>query len=367
MWKKLNAIWAKVQWWKKKEEAPPALEPPVPQTIKYHLVGSSGGERAIRAMLGVVLAVFQAGLELGTIGGVSGGAVPAILIRQLGILATLRLSLELDSSQMLTPHYGYVGMLLACLKEGRWHKRRPRHGLWHSEKLGEFIDKHVPEWPKGFWCLAIDELGNALLLDETGVRQIMPDGSSVVVSSTPTSPGLAIRATCAAPCGISPVQFGGRHLFDGDLSPFGGCPVPVPEHHYGAKRDTIIACDAGNETCPTTLRMIKLLKLLGGERWFQRYEDQVTTEGGLILVRPTPRLASFEFNLTRDEKWRAMMDAYIAAVEALEQAGKMTGQALADAKQIAKEYREIEITCEDTEPGTLSRMTEQLMERFNLY
>jgi hypothetical protein len=362
-WRKFKYIWNNI--WNKKSVAVDNVY----ETNGHHYVGSSGGERSIRAGVGALVAIDHAGLgDLETSGGVSGGIIPAILHKAVGARQMLRLSLDIDSMELLTKHRGVIATLFSCVKHARIEKTRPRHGLWHSANLGALIDKHVPVWPKGCWTLAVDKKDNVILFDDSGVKEISPDGQITVISDTPVSPGLAIQATCAATCAITAVEVLDRLLFDGDHNPDGPCPVAIPKRHYGATDARIIACDVGDDNSPSATRRLKLLRLLAGKRYFPIQQfNTLTDRDGMVVIEPASHFSSFLFTLTRDQKWIAVMHAYIATVEALKQSGKMIGKALADAEEIVAAYRRIEDVWRTAEPGLLSARTEELMASYGLY
>ena len=347
------------------------------QTQGRHLVASAGGSRAILGTAGVILATDQAGIkDWDTVGGVSGGSVPTSLYKSKKLSAkdTLKLCLDIDFSSMLTRHGSILQIVFAYFMQGRFEKSRPRHGVMSSEKLGEYIDDKVrdpktgePVWPKGFWTMAV--VGNSqVLFDEFGVREISPEGVVKVLSETPAPLGLAVRASCAVPGIISAVPYKGRWLFDGALSRDGSCPVEIPQRYYGATHPEIIACSVGDDN-KTSKRVLRLWKWICGGACVPAFEEpELSREKGMIVIEPElTNFRSLQFTLTRDQKWTAVMESYATAVAELEKAGHMTGQALADAKQIMAAYSEIQKAAEDSEPGLLSLLTEDLLTKYGLY
>ncbi|HEY9774438.1 MAG TPA: patatin-like phospholipase family protein [Planktothrix sp.] len=349
------------------------------QTKGTHLVCSSGGSRAILAAAGAIAAVDQAGIrDFDSIGGVSGGSVPtAFYAAGISAAETVRMTIEIDFSSKLTRHGSIIQILFAYFMQGRFEKTRPRHGVLSSEKLGTYIEERVQGWPTwigkdgqkhSYWTMAV--VGkNQVLFDHTGVREIAPDGTITVLSDKPAPLGLAVRASCAIPGIISAVPFKGRFLFDGALSRDGGCPVVIPERYYGATEAQTIACDVGDDGNGSSKKLLKLWKLICGGNCLPQWEDKELTEkNGMVVVKPAlTGFRSLQFTLTKDQKWMAVMDAYMATVEGLKRGGRMTGKALQDAEAIVVAHKEARVVCKDAEPGVLALLTENLMAKYGLY
>jgi predicted acylesterase/phospholipase RssA len=350
------------------------------QTRGSHLVCSSGGSRAILGAAGAIAAIDQAGIreDLESIGGVSGGSVPtAFYAGGMTAKQTLQLTIDIDFSSMLTRHGSIIQILFAYFMQGRFEKTRPRHGVLSSEKLGIYIDDKVPAWPtwtdkngvkRGYWTMAV--VGkNQVLFDHTGVREIAPDGTVTVLSDKPAPLGLAVRASCSIPGIISAVPFKGRFLFDGALSRDGGCPVDIPARHYGATHPTTIACDVGDDTNKSSKRLLKLWKLLCGGNCLPEWEDKELTEKfGMVVIKPAPTsFRSLQFSLTRDQKWLAVMDSYIASIEGLKRGGRISGKALKDAEQIIATHMKIREVSQNQPPGVLSALNEDLLSKYGLF
>jgi predicted acylesterase/phospholipase RssA len=348
------------------------------QTQGKHLVLSAGGSRAILGGAGAVLAIDQAfgsmeerlmaGTMWDSIGGVSGGSIPAAMYAG-GYSAsdTVRMALDIDFASRLTRHGSIIQILFAYFMQGRFERTRPRHGVFTSEPLGVEMDEKLPEWPDTFWTMAI--VGqNQIIFDKNGVREITPDGRVKILSDKPAPMGIAIRATCAVPGIISAVPYKGRWLFDGALSPDGGCPVDVAIRHYGATHPTTIACEVGDDGGKWSKRAVRLWRYLCGHNCIPGWkEKELTKEHGMIVIEPEMKhFRSLQFNLTRDQKWMAVMTAYMATVEELKNAGLITGEKLAQMEEICAAYRDIEALGKHTE-GLLTMLTEDLMSQHGLF
>lgn len=350
------------------------------QTQGRHLVLSAGGSRAILGGAGAVIAIDQA---IGTVdtlqlrarnrdwlsvGGVSGGSIPAAMYAGgYSAAETLRMAIDIDFQSMLTRHGSIIQILFAYFMQGRFERTRPRHGVLSSEKLGDYIDEKLPAWPPNYWTMAV--VGqDQVLFDSTGVKLISPDGTIKVLSDKPAPMGIAIRASCAVPGIISAVPYKGRFLFDGALSPDGSCPVDIPARYYGATHPNTIACEVGDDGNNTGKHVLKLWKLLCGQNCVPDWEPkELTTEHGMIVIKPNmTHFRSLQFNLTRDQKWMAVMTSYMSTVEALKNAGLIEGEKLAVMEEICATYRDIEALGRHTD-GLLTMLTEDLLSRHGLF
>jgi len=347
------------------------------QTPGRHLVLSAGGSRAILGGAGAVLAIDQVlgpvGQELrastiwASIGGVSGGSIPAVMYAG-GYSArdTLLLAMDIDFTSKLTRHGSVLQILFAYFMQGRFERTRPRHGVLSSEKLGEYIDEMVPQWPANYWTMAV--VGqDQVLFDASGVKLIAPDGTIKVLSDRPAPLGLAIRASCAVPGIISAVPYKGRFLFDGALSPDGSCPFGIPARYYGATHPTTIACEVGDDGNQGGKHILRVWKMLCGQNCIPDWETpDLTDEHGMIVVRPDMKhFRSLQFNLTRDQKWLAVMTAYVSTVEALKKAGLATGETLARMEDICSTWKEIEALGRHAE-GLITMLVEDLLGKHGL-
>ena len=91
-------------------------------TDQIHLVGSSGGSRAILGVAWIIPAIEQAGIkDLGSIGGISGGSIPtAMYALGLGAKETLRLAVDIDFSSKLIRHASILHIFFAYFMQGRF-------------------------------------------------------------------------------------------------------------------------------------------------------------------------------------------------------------------------------------------------------
>jgi hypothetical protein len=217
-------------------------------------------------------------------------------------------------------------------------------------------------WPKGYWTMAV--VGDSqVLFDETGVYEIKPDGSRSTLSSTPASLGTAVRASCAVPGIISAMPFMGRFLHDGALSLDGRCPIAVPIANNGATKEQIIAIDAGEETDKKSRRLQKLWAFFAGKNCVPHKREKVVSEEDVaVLVKPDlSHFPSLQFNITRDQKWQAVMAGYTACFFALAKAGMIDQHVVVSMQAIVSAFEGIVLACISAEEGQLADMTEKLL------
>lgn len=335
-----------------------------------HLVCSAGGSRAILGSAGAIVAFEQAGVtNFASIGGVSGGSVPtAVFASGVGAKEALRLTIDKDFASTLTRRGNIAETLTAYFKQGRLQKTRPRNGVMSSEPLGEYIDSMIPEWPKGYWTMAV--VGdNQIHFTEHGVFEVTPGGKRTTLSDKPASVGLAVRASCAVPGIISAVSYKGRWLFDGALSHHGRCPIALPITHHGAEFDRIVAVDAGEDTNKASKRVLKLWGLVMGDNCVPHANEKILTANDVaVLIKPKlNHFRSLEFTLTRDQKWQAVMAGYTATVESLRDAGVLDGERLEEMELVLSAFRRIEVMSRFAEENVLANLTEQLLREHGLF
>lgn len=345
-----------------------------------HWVFSAGGSRAILGGAGAIVAIEQAELEWVSIGGVSGGSIPAVMYAA-GFTAkeTLRMALDIDFSSKLTRHGSILQILFAYFMQGRFERTRPRKGVLSSEKLGEYIEQLISErigqnseklanWPKGYWTMA--SVGNnRILFTDRGVFEITPDGVINVLCDKPGPLGIAIRGTAAVPGIISAVHWKGRYLFDGALTPDGRCPIEIPIAHMGASEPTVIAVDVGDDGSKLADYVLKFWSIIcGGDCVPDFKEKELTSHNGMVVIAPElTQFRSLQFTLTRDQKWQAVMVSYISAVDALKKSGHLTGQKLADAEAIVAAYAKIKERYGESDNGEFTAQVESLLSGYNLF
>lgn len=336
-----------------------------------NLVCGAGGSRAILGGTGVIIAGHLAGIEKWrSAGGASGGSIPTLLLAG-GVHPSkiLRLTIETDFSSLLTRHASPVRMFLTYfLKDNYYRIVRPERGLFSSEKVGRFVETHVPEWPEGYWTVAAWGSSQVLFNGE-GVFEYTPRGRCRVISCKPAPVGIAVRASCAIPGVFDAIRYQGMLLCDGALSVDGRTPVGAIKRHLGIAPERILALDVGE----VAVERSGLSQALWDFLWRLVCGRHCPDEGpaphgaeGIILVKPTDmQIRYLQFKLTSDQKWHTVMCGFRAAVNSLEAAGIIGGARLAVAHEILRSFDDYCRT--STSPGDLAARTEALLASHGLY
>jgi predicted acylesterase/phospholipase RssA len=340
---------------------------PVPSARSLNLVCGSGGSRAILGSAGPILACHNAGItNWQTLGGASGGSIPTVMLAG-GVHPkdVVRITMEIDFSSLLTRHGSLFQILLAYVMKDRYEVSRPKKGVLGSEKVGEFIDKHVPTWPSNYWTVAA--VGHTQwLFTADGIYEYHPCGKVIRISDKPAPVGLAVRASCAVPGIIDAVPFMGKYLFDGALTIDGRCPVRVLKRHFREQAENIIGVDVGDDESKQSRRVRKVWKVVCGANCLPPDEKQPIDAEGVCVITPTvTSFRSLQFNLTLDQKWEAVMSGFAGAVPALQKAGLLEGDRLERANAILQAYEAIRATA--VNPGELASATETLVSKHGLY
>lgn len=303
------------------------------------LIVSSGGSRAILGGTGTILACHFAGIAgWQTIGGVSGGSIPAIMLAAGATPAQLvERALTCDFGDLVkfdaSPVQKLVAFLLKDFNETQLVQ--PSVGIMDTEKLGAFIETHVSEWPKNFWTMAVAG-DSQIVFRADGVFEYDAAGREHILSTTPMPVGMAIRATCTVPGMIRSLQYQGRYLFDGALSKDGLCPVAVPIRHLGVEPATIVAACLGEEFSAGFLGSLRgLWRIL----WSVPQEPKWGPEARPVLaVHPKIRhIHALKFQLSLDEKWLAIALGFEAGLKSLAKAGILQGDRLKEGREILTE------------------------------
>lgn len=335
---------------------------------ELHVVFSAGGSRAILGGAGSVLAFHVLDMrKFRTIGGASGGSLPAMLLASgQSSKDVLRLAIDTDFNAKLTPNTGWLGRLLSLLMKFRYEKTLPPEGAYGWRKLQELVDTTSPKWPDNFWTMAICKHGQVIFTAdgvvkyERGVRQ--------AISSAPLSVGLAVCATCAVPGIIDAVPYGGEHLFDGALSDDGQCPVEVVKRHFGAPLSSVIAFDVGEEDIKQSRWLRLLWNIFCGGSCGNIEGKHPEEKDGLVLIKPrVTGFHAFQFSLARDLKWRAVIAGFVATVRRLEASGIPAKAEMDSALALAAEFEEAERSAEGKARGVLSAAVEKLLSARGLF
>lgn len=293
--------------------------------MSRHLIIGQGGTRAILTGLGATLALKMAGLtRWSTVGGISGGAIPAILMaNNAHPLMVLDKLLALDFTQLLLPvkSAGNRNAEFAALKEGertpahRFAARLLRRGMKCTGKLGEIIEREVKTWPEAFWTMAVSE-NSHVMFTSTGVFEYGFDGSFEILSDQPAPIALAIRATCAVPGLLEAVEYRGRYLFDGALSPLGESPVAWVREKFFAESGMVVSCvstgkDSGRHNFLSDLARRLILKNAA------RVKPDAGQEADISIAPYVPELNALRFMMSESQKKIGLLAGFNAAAAEL--------------------------------------------------
>lgn len=334
-----------------------------------NLILGAGGSRAILASTGVAMACHLSGIKRWrTIGGVSGGSIPAIMLAAgVPLPEIVRQVVGIDFVSKLTPRVNLARVWWAFFVKNCLWKRQVGRGVLSSEKLGQFIESMVPTWPDNFWTVAVAGK-NFYLLAADGIYLLRPDRQMEKISDKPAPVSTAIRATCAVPGIIDGVEWNGELLLDGALTGE-SCPTRIAKDYLDAASGGIIACDVGEEDATAASRehlfFRVLRRLLCGE-CCDPVPFEPTHSDGVVLIQPPPAaIATLDLKLSADQKWRVIMSGFVSAVSKLTEKGLLAGNALVSAQQISITYENIERTAKA--PGELAERTQLLVAAFGLF
>ncbi|MDZ4836997.1 MAG: patatin-like phospholipase family protein [Candidatus Melainabacteria bacterium] len=287
-----------------------------------HLVIEQGGSRAILTGLGATLALRLSGLkQWSTIGGISGGAIPALLLADnADPLNLIETTMALDFMKLLLPAKGGSDPLrpFATELDGQRsvaHKfvaRMLRRGLRHTDGLGELIDSQVKTWPEAFWTMAVSE-NSHVMFTSTGVYEYGFDGSFTVLSDEPAPLSLAIRATCAIPGLLQAVVYQGRYLFDGALSQFGSCPTAWVHKHFSGGAGTVVrVASTGKDSRKNAFLCRVGRRLLCRDSSKMDFKDEGKAD--IDINAHVPDVHAMRFKLTELQKQSGLIAGFNATV-----------------------------------------------------
>jgi len=307
-----------------------------------NLLIGTGGSRAILFGTGVVLALSQANFrKFRSIGGVSGGSMPASLIAtNPDASALLKEVLKTDFDKLVTRRVSLLQFLAQVIRDRKPIDPPERVGALDATLMGQYFDTNVPDWPKLFWTMALSHQ-KQVVLTRDGVMYEQDGGVLTTISKQALSVSAAIRATCAVPFLLDPVPWiddgGEEHLLiDGGYSPEGRCPMSVPERLFALDDSCLVVVNVGEDRS----HLHRMLDKVFDTQW--KDEKVVTAElpdpapanYERIVVRPAlPISGSFKFKLSQREKWQMILSGYMSAVEAFEKHGLLSDCALHRARE----------------------------------
>jgi hypothetical protein len=307
----------------------------------WHLILGSGGSKAALTGTGVVIACRKAGLNLETIGGVSGGTMPAAFAAaDMPSDKLLKVAGEMDIKglvakkpwlqQLFTEHSGSKAL---------------RQGIYDTTKLGEVTNQHVPTWPDRFWTMAVGQ-HSEVVISKAGMFEYSADGHRAIISGKPFSVGDAVRASSAIPGIFEAIALNGRMLFDGALGKFGKCPTDIASNHMGIPKDRIIASlPVGAMTLGSKV-LYYAAKFLSGN--YEARQGRIIEEAGIVIRPKVESFGSLKLDLTEAHRHEAILAGYRTTVEEFARNRVVSGAKLDELRAAGESFKTLQ---ESVKPG----------------
>jgi predicted acylesterase/phospholipase RssA len=332
-----------------------------------HILIGPGGLRSILGGIGAFLAFDLSGVarRAATIGGVSGGIIPAVLMAaKVNRKKALRIAIQTDFQAKLSPQKSFLGRILDILRIYRYESTLPTRGSYGSEKLAEFMDELVPEWPAPFWGPAYT-LAGTVIFDAAGAHKYAGN-VRVKLADTPPSVGLAVCASIAIPGIINAVPYQDEHLYDGSLGDEGYLPINLLKRHFNALERKIVAFDVGDED----IKKNRILRLLW--KFFSRGlrciidVDHPEQRSEVVLIQAhITGFHGLRFRLTTDEKWSSIAEGFLATVDKLFESNLADKMSQLKMCRVARTIRAFQKTA--IKPGEFTRRMEAFLVKEGLY
>lgn len=363
-----------------------------PNTVElkgYDLAVSSGGATSVLAGTGTFLACHLAGIrKFRRIGGVSGGAIfSSIASSGITCKNLLHLTLDTDFGKHVSVQDGVLKAIrkgYRRLRQGRFsrfagkafrkdHEEWTATGLLGSNGIGEFILRNarahgITGWPESFWTMATARDGAQVVFNKDGIFKICTDGKFCQLSDQPAPLDMAVRASATIPGIITATSYKGMMLFDGGLSRDGLCPVGSQIRNFGADPKKIIACRVGEDSLsPVSGAVHRAVR-----RIWQVHPDfhwGPETAGVIEFRPPIEHVHSLKFDLSRDEKWLAILVSFEAAAARLALEGLLAGDGLLETQEIFSDlgYWRDYMPGRKSSPQLLADRTERVLAEHGLY
>ena len=312
-----------------------------------------GGSRVIIASAMMYAVYDWAAINVDRSGGVSGGAPGAALYANgTSGKELVHLALDTNFGKKVKFDFSWSG-LLAAIKQAfsKWRiKGLPEKALLCTSPLGHYVKEMTGGvWPAKFWTLAMTHEARYVMTAK-GVWRINWLGESEKIADTPPPIETAIAATTAIPLimhGV-PCKIGDRDLvlFDGGIAHpmttrlHADCPIEVAYGLYGKHR--LFVFDVGPDMTWIGKRIadarnsvVHTPPVPAAPDW--AIEDEFTG----VINCPVPDLPTLNLAPSRDCKWTILMRGFHSTVEALDQAGLLNPDKLAQAHEISARYEEI--------------------------
>jgi hypothetical protein len=304
---------------------------------EWHLVLGSGGSKAALSGAGVVLATRAAELKIKTIGGVSGGFIPAALAAtDMPSAKLLSIAKTTDIASLLTqrPLFKQVvkeGLKLDLLKDG----------LYDTAPLGDMVHGHMPnaEWPEKLWTMAVGDGHSEVVFTKRGVTEYGADGQ-IILSSKPPKVSDAVRATSAIPGVLASMEMYGRRMYDGALGKFGKCPSDMATKHFGIPEDRVIASLPIGAMTTTNKKLYQFARYLSGNT--EKGTENFVEHAGIVVRPEINSFHSLRFSLQPAQREEAIMAGYRSALEEFAKNNLIGGEKLEQARAAGQSISALE-------------------------
>lgn len=285
----------------------------------WHLVLGSGGSHAFLTGSGVVVACKEAGIKLGTIGGVSGGTMPAsFAAADLSSAQILKIAKEMDATTLINKKPFFKRTTAetidspAGMPKTKVEATEARGGIYGTSKVAIEANKLVPEWPERFWTMAVTEKSQ-VFMSKKGIFEYPDNKMQHIVTNKPITVGDAVRASSAIPGLFEGLVVNGRTLYDGALGRFGKCPTELVASHLNIPKDRIIASLRVGAMTTSEKAQFYLAQIFSGN--FQRHSPKIVQEAGIVIRPEVKSFGSLNFNLNAAQKEEALLAGYRSAIE----------------------------------------------------
>jgi predicted acylesterase/phospholipase RssA len=303
----------------------------------WHIVLGSGGSKAALTGAGVVLATRAARLKIESIGGVSGGFVPAALAAtDMPSHQFLEVARKTDIASLLTQR----PLFRQVVKEGR-KLDLLKDGLYDTSPLGDMVHGHMPsaKWPEKLWTMAVGDEHSQVVFTKNGVTEYGPSGQ-VILSGKPPKVGDAVRATSAIPGVLASMELYGRRLYDGALGQFGKCPSDMAKMHFGIPEERVIASlPVGAMTYPNK-KLYQFAKYLSGNT--EKGSENFVEHAGIVVRPEVKSFHSLRFALRPAQRDEAILAGYRSAIEQFATNNLISGDRLIQARTAGQSIAALE-------------------------
>ncbi len=349
-----------------KRSEPPVLPPVQTSRLCLDVSLGSGGMQAAYGGTGFVLLLRVAGLDelIDVVMANSGSFVPGLCLsdRSVPTEQMLKWAIQTDVGSLVSKKTGKVRRLWALLRKQRLEVLKPSKGVFCPRALIDNINerskRYIGKWPDGFMTIATSKDGHTVVLASDGVYKYLPDGKRVQLAPEPPTLGEAAAAAGAIP-GIIDAQFlFGEWLFDGVHCGDGRLQIRPITQHYGNRKRKVIAFDVGEDAIKRArwLRWLWIgFSLFRGAPIDPTLTHPEESEDLIIVKCKITGFHGLKFHLEAKDKWRAIIQAYLATARRLRRSGWISRETHPQVYDLANCFRHA-LRHEETLPSTVEKM-----------